>query len=255
MSIRVGLDLGSAAIKVVFTENGEFLWRGVAPTVPGQEAVARALINDGLAETGLGLACVSRVTSTGYGKKLYPPAGANMDEITANALGAAKLSDGKARAIINVGGQDVKVIFVDERGAVRDFKMNDKCAAGTGRFLELAARILDAPVAEFDALARRSTREVEINSTCAVFAESEIVSLLVRGMPKEDIIKAIYVSAARRISALAAGCAENETVYLDGGAALNRVLAEALEEEMMLEVRVFEHPQFTVAYGAAISLF
>ncbi|MDR3165932.1 MAG: acyl-CoA dehydratase activase [Synergistaceae bacterium] len=253
MSIRVGLDLGSTAIKAIFTEEGKCLWRGVLPTVPGQEAVASALINAGLTESKRMRGDIADVVSTGYGKKLFACARANVDEITANAEGAAKLSGGEARTVINVGGQDIKAIRVDERGVVVDFRMNDKCAAGTGRFFELAARLLDSPISDFDWLAKNSTEEVELNSTCAVFAESEIVSLLARGIPKEDIAKALYASVARRIAGLAGPLCGGEPVYLDGGAARNRGLAEALEDEMMTEVRVFEHPQFTVAYGAAVS--
>jgi predicted CoA-substrate-specific enzyme activase len=253
MSVRVGLDLGSTAIKAVFTEEGEVLWRGVLPTVPGQETVASALIDAGLTETKRLRGDIADVVSTGYGKKLFTSARADVDEITANAVGAARLSGGEARTVINVGGQDVKAIRVDERGAVVDFRMNDKCAAGTGRFFELAARLLDAPISDFDRLAENSTEEVEINSTCAVFAESEIVSLLARGVSKEDIAKAIYASVARRIAGLAGPLCGEEAVYLDGGAARNRGLAEALEDEMMREVRTFDEPQFTVAYGAAVS--
>jgi predicted CoA-substrate-specific enzyme activase len=250
----VGLDLGSTAIKAVFTEGGTCLWRGVLPTVPGQEAVASALIDAGLAEIGRARGDIADIVSTGYGKKLFASARADVDEITANAKGAARLSGGEARVVINVGGQDVKAIRVDERGAVVDFRMNDKCAAGTGRFFELAARLLDSPISDFDRLAENSTAEVEINSTCAVFAESEIVSLLARGTPKEDIAKALYASVARRVAGLAGPLLlDDAAVYLDGGAARNRGLAEALEDEMMREVRTFDEPQFTVAYGAVVS--
>ncbi|MDR3076404.1 MAG: acyl-CoA dehydratase activase [Synergistaceae bacterium] len=254
MSFRVGLDLGSTAIKAVFAEEGKFLWRGVIPTAPGQESVASGLIETGLNETGRGRGDIAGIASTGYGKKLFTSAASNIDEITANAAGAYALSGGEARVVINVGGQDVKVIYLDGRGAVKDFKMNDKCAAGTGRFLELAARIIDAPISDFDRLAKNSSREVEINSTCVVFAESEIVSLMARGAGREDIVRAIYASVARRVAGMAGQCDGDGAVYLDGGAACNRGLAEALEDEMMTPVRVLDAPQYTVAYGAALSL-
>ncbi|MDR2527421.1 MAG: acyl-CoA dehydratase activase [Synergistaceae bacterium] len=250
MTVRIGLDLGSTAVKAVILDGDRLLWRGVRPTTPGQEALASALIDEGLGELGLNMTQASEVVSTGYGKKLFTAAPTRVDEITANAAGAFRLSGGEARVVINVGGQDVKVLCLDERGGVTDFKMNDKCAAGTGRFLELAARILDAPISDFDGLAERSTEEVELNSTCAVFAESEIVSLLARGVKREDVIKALYVSVARRVAALVGQAAG--VVYLDGGAAVNRGLASALEDELFTDVRVLDAPQFTVAYGAAL---
>ncbi|MDR2527438.1 MAG: acyl-CoA dehydratase activase [Synergistaceae bacterium] len=250
MNVRIGLDLGSTAIKAVILEDDRTLWRGLRSTTPGQEAVASSLIGEGLKETGLRKDQVSGVVSTGYGKKLFTAAGGSVDEITANAVGAFKLSGGKARVVINIGGQDVKILRLDERGGVVDFKMNDKCAAGTGRFLELAARILDSLISDFDDMAARSTEEVELNSTCAVFAESEIVSLLARGVKREDVIKALYVSIARRVAALVGQV--SDVVYLDGGAAVNRGLASALEDELFTDARVLDAPQFTVAYGAAL---
>jgi predicted CoA-substrate-specific enzyme activase len=175
------------------------------------------------------------------------------DEISANAAGLFHLSGGQARTVINIGGQDLKVMNLDERGRVIDFKMNDKCAAGTGRFFELAARLLDTPLDEFAALSRQAETGIELNSTCVVFAESEMVSLLARGVGKAEIVKALHASVARR----AAGLMGRECpgpVWLDGGPARNRGLAEALEEELMTEIRVLAHPQYTVAYGVALSL-
>jgi predicted CoA-substrate-specific enzyme activase len=144
------------------------------------------------------------------------------------------------------------MLLLDEEGSVTDFKMNDKCAAGTGRFLEVAARILDSPISDFDGMASRSTEEVEINSTCVVFAESEIVSLIARGVKKENVIRALYASIARRVAALTGQIAGLGAVYLDGGAAVNVGLATALQDELFTDVQVLEAPQFTVAYGAAL---
>jgi predicted CoA-substrate-specific enzyme activase len=254
MSFRVGLDLGSTAIKAVITEGDRMVWRGVRPTAPGQEAAARELFEEGLAALGAGMDSVSGIASTGYGKKLYSQADRHLDEITSNAAGAFILSGGDARTIINVGGQDLKIVTLDESGSVADFRMNDKCAAGTGRFFELAARILDTPLGDFAGISLESGDEIEINSTCAVFAESEIVSLLARDVKKGDIIKALHRSVARRVSGLIGRFIPEGAVYLDGGPALNGALASALEDELMTEVRVLEAPQFTVAFGAAMSL-
>jgi len=250
--ICLGLDLGSAVIKAVFVEDGRVLWRGLAPTAPGQANVAQKLIEGGLTQLGLDRELPIKVVSTGYGKKLFEQAAKNVDEITANALGAFKLSEGKARTVINIGGQDLKIMTLNDRGRVVDFKMNDKCAAGTGRFFELIARVLDTPLADFDKLSASSTAELEINSTCVVFAESEIISLLARGVGKEDILKALHVSIARRVTGLLGRDLPEGAVFLDGGPAQNRALVAAVEDELMTDVYVLEAPQYTVAYGATL---
>ena len=253
MELNVGLDLGSTAIKIVFTQKHQVLWQKHVATAPGQENVARAVIKEGLHFLGLEEGNIKNLVSTGYGKKLFSTAHKNIDEISANALGLFHLSDGRVRTIINIGGQDLKVLTLSDSGQVTDFKMNDKCAAGTGRFFELAARILDTPLEDFCELCQQSKNDIELNSTCAVFAESEIVSLLARDVAREDIVKALHRSVARRVAGLMGRSLSHEPIYLDGGPAQNRGLVEALEDELMAEVCVVDAPQFTVAYGAAIS--
>ena len=252
MNLKIGLDLGSTAIKAVLVNGKKLVWRGLAPTAPGQEAIAARLIEEGRRALGLSASASVGLASTGYGRNLFPAADLVVDEITANALGLFHLSGGQASTIINIGGQDMKVIILNEKGRVTDFKMNDKCAAGTGRFFELAARLLDTPLENFSELANRAKEEVELNSTCVVFAESEIVSLLARGVDRENIIKALHASVARRVAGLLGQPAG--MVFLDGGPAQNLGLAEALENELMAEVRVLPTAQYTVAYGAALAL-
>lgn len=176
-----------------------------------------------------------------------------IDEVSANALGLHLLSGAAAKVIINIGGQDIKIIQLDANGKLLEFKMNDKCAAGTGRFFEMAARILDTSIYEFAALSEQAVSAAAINSTCVVFAESEIVSLLAKGTPKESIIKGLHESIARRIAGMM-GTESVEGVYLDGGSANNTALAEAIEDELFTDVNVLKYPQFTVAFGAACSL-
>jgi predicted CoA-substrate-specific enzyme activase len=258
MDLDIGVDLGSTAIKVVITGGGKTLWRGVTPTVPRQEKEAQKLIDQGLLELRSGgiAAGAYTVAATGYGKKLFGSAKKNIDEVSANALGLWALSDGAARCVINVGGQDFKILRISEKGGVFDFKMNDKCAAGTGRFFEQAARILDVPLTDFAILAENAENDIDINSTCVVFAESEIVSLLAEGVRKEDIIRALMYSVARRIAGFIGFADETgeSGVYLDGGPARNRALVSALSDELNTTVHTLEEPQFTVAYGAALSL-
>ncbi|MDR1871318.1 MAG: acyl-CoA dehydratase activase [Deltaproteobacteria bacterium] len=254
MTIKAGFDLGSAAIKVVITEGEKIVWRGQTPTAPGQEALAKSLLDQGLGELGLKSDAVSQVAATGYGKGLCGLAEIRIDEIRANAVGLFKLSEGQARVIVNIGGQDIKIIHLDDQGRVADFKMNDKCAAGTGRFFEVTARLLDTPLSEFSRLSEDSKESVSLNSTCVVFAESEMVSLMAKGAAKGDIIKALHSSVARRVGAMMNRDNLDEGVWLDGGPATNAALAKALEDELITEVKALDKPQYTVAYGAVLSL-
>ncbi|WP_319524936.1 acyl-CoA dehydratase activase [uncultured Desulfosarcina sp.] len=254
MSIKVGIDLGSTAIKVVFLENREIVWKKVVPTIPGQAQIANDLISEGLSETGYSPDQLNDPVVTGYGKNLVHDAGKVIDEVSANALGVFLLSDHKARTVINIGGQDVKVIRLSESGKLIDFKMNDKCAAGTGRFFEVAGRILNTPVDDFGDLGQSSADTVNISSTCVVFAESEIVSLMAKGIERQPIIRGLHESLARRIAGLAGNHDIEDAVYLDGGSANNRGLVAAIEDELCRDVHVLPYPQFSVAYGAARSL-
>ena len=253
MSLRAGLDLGSTAVKLVLLDGDRPAHYACAPTVPGQECLAARLLRESLDAVGRAEASLDSLAATGYGKRLYAKADRLVDEITANALGAFRASGGRARLVANVGGQDLKIIRLDPAGRVADFRMNDKCAAGTGRFFEWAARILDTPLAEFGGLAARAARAAEMGGTCVVFAESEMVGMLSRGVPREDILKGLCASVARRVAGLM-GPPPWEGLYLDGGPALIGGLARALEDELAAEVGVLEHPQYTVALGAAYSL-
>jgi predicted CoA-substrate-specific enzyme activase len=254
MRCTIGVDLGSTAIKAVLVKDGDLAWFRKTPTAPGQEKLAQQLVEAALADLGLSRGDVAGVAATGYGKKLFASAGRAVDEITANALGLHRLSQGRCRVIVNVGGQDLKVIRLDETGKIADFRMNDKCAAGTGRFFEQVARILDAPLESFGRMAQAASEAVELNSTCVVFAESEIVSLLARGVDKQAVVKGFHRSVARRIASLLGrqAASDDGDIYLDGGPSQDAGLLEALEDELMTEVKVLPQPQFTVAFGAAL---
>jgi len=254
--MKIGMDLGSTAIKVVLIKNGRILWRGQKPTAPGQARLGQSLVDQALADLNLKNTDISGVAVTGYGKKLFERADLKVDEISANALGLYILSDKQARRIVNIGGQDLKILTLNEEGKVIDFRMNDKCAAGTGRFFELVSRLLDLEVTELcEYGSDPEIEEIDLNSTCIVFAESEIVSLLARGVPKEAIIKALHRSVARRIISLAGrDFVGQDNVWLDGGPAINKSLVSALEDELMAPVYVSEFPQHTVAFGAASSI-
>ncbi|MBN2440341.1 MAG: hypothetical protein JXJ04_03320 [Spirochaetales bacterium] len=255
MLITAGIDIGTAAIKVVLLNNDTLIWAKSEPTIPHQYILVEKLLNEGLLSLSLKREDLSGIATSGYGKNLFPDAEKKINEISANSIGVYVLSNKKARTVINIGGQDMKIIRIAPDGKIMDFKMNDKCAAGTGRFFEMAERILHIPIREFGDLSVLSSSPALINNTCCVFAESELVSLLSLGKEEKDIIAGIHQSVAGRVLALAGSVSMEEKIYLDGGPAVNKGLIKAVTEELMADVHVLPQPQFTVAFGAAYSLF
>ncbi len=195
------------------------------------------------------------ITSTGYGRKLIKEARETVSEITANAVGAGKVMEDKKRVktIINIGGQDLKAITLDDEGNCDNFVMNDKCAAGTGRFLEMVARILETEVKELgDLHFKAEGRSASINNTCTVFAESEIIGLLAKGHSLAEIVVGVHQSIAKRIARLVNKIGLQDPVFFDGGPAMNRGLVEAVEDELLREITVPEVPHITTSIGAAL---
>lgn len=248
--MEIGIDVGSTGIKIVLVESGRIIWKKVVPTKPGQSDVVEDLIKQGLNACSVSNTDIEKTSVTGYGRNLIGAGSHAVDEIWANAAGIQRLTCGRAGTLINIGGQDIKVIKVSETGQVLDFRMNDKCAAGTGRFFEMAANILDTPLEEFHASSAIAGQAVNINSTCAVFAESEIISLLAKGVDKHSIIKGINQAVARRVANLVGIGLLEEDVYVDGGPAKNRGLIDCLADQLLCDVKVVDAPQFTVAFGS-----
>ncbi len=256
MNYFAGLDIGSTAIKVALVdEDGKLAGVHVAASGSLFYKNAKEAFETLLAKQGIERPDVRYMIATGYGRKLYKEADDSISEITANGIGAHEVGKayGGVRTIINIGGQDSKAIQIDSQGSVTHFVMNDKCAAGTGRFLDVAARNLEIDLDElgdyhFAAVAAPLT----INSTCTVFAESEIIGLLANGHGKGEIIAGIHHSIARRTVRLAKKVGLEDRVYFDGGPALNKGLVAAIQEELGREMVVPEHPQTTTAFGAAI---
>lgn len=247
--MKIGIDVGSTAIKIVFVKSDRIVWKQATPTKPGQPELVGRIIEEGMAACSVLQRDIEKTCVTGYGRNLIAGSDYTVDELSANAAGIHRLTSGKARTVINIGGQDVKIIKLSNTGKILDFRMNDKCAAGTGRFFEIAAKILDTPLGEFHMAGMEADKAVSINSTCAVFAESEIVSLMAQGINKNSIIKGMNNAVARRIANLAGNGTLEEDVYIDGGPAMNRGLVECLEDELFCDVNVLEVPQFTVAFG------
>lgn len=252
MAICAGIDGGSRAVKVTLMERPSLrkLASGVADQGVDCRAVARKLLEELLAANGLARRDIARIVATGYARGAIDFADETVTEITCQALGV-KHSVGEVSTVIDIGGQDSKVIWLDPDGTVRDFVMNDRCAAGTGRFLEMVASRLGVDLEGLGRLALRAQHPVRISSTCAVFAETEIVGMLSSGAAPEDIAAGVQASVASRIAAMACGKAERPVV-LTGGVALVAGMAEAIGRKLGADVTVAPDPQTTCALGAAI---
>jgi predicted CoA-substrate-specific enzyme activase len=251
-----GIDIGSTAIKIAIIDGDKnLIATKVSPSGSLFHKYAKKEFDALLLLHQIDRSTVEKVIATGYGRKLYKDADEQLNEITANAFGlqSLELEPYGIRTIINIGGQDSKVLEISENGTVQNFVMNDKCAAGTGKFLDMAARTLEIGVDElYDFHQRAGYHQAEINSTCAVFAESEIISLLADEVSKPEIVAGMHASIARRIARLARRLKIQMPILFDGGAALNQGLSLSLEEELMKTVMVSKTPEFTSAIGAAI---
>jgi predicted CoA-substrate-specific enzyme activase len=247
-----GIDIGSLTAKAVILDD-EARVVGQALTLTGafsQKAGEKAF-EMALAAAGVDASDISYVLATGYGRKNIPFAHAEMTEISCHAKGAHRLFP-EARTIIDIGGQDSKAIALNESGAPVNFIMNDKCAAGCGRFLEVMARALETDVEKMGELSLLSTKNIQISSMCTVFAESEVVSAVANKYDRSDIINGIHQSIVKRISIMVDHVGLVERVVMSGGVAKNIGVVRALESVLGMTLLVPEEPQMVGALGAAL---
>ncbi len=245
----LGVDVGSTTCKAVAIDaSGRILAHRLEPTHPRIEPQVERLLAELSRETG----GPAPVGATGYGRKRVP-SGRALTEITCHARGAFART-GQAGVLVDMGGQDTKVIRVGPAGEVLDFAMNDKCAAGTGRFLEVILARLQVSPDEVAELASRAPRAVPVSSTCTVFAESEVISLVASGEPVEGIVRGLHQSLASRVAALARGATGAGEAFMSGGVALNGAMVAALREALARPVRIVPDPQLVGALGAALSV-
>lgn len=247
----LGIDIGSTASKCVMLRDGkEIISKSLisvgAGTSGPQRAIAEVLENAGMTRDQM-----AYVLATGYGRNsLEGIADHQMSELSCHAKGASFLFP-DVHTVIDIGGQDVKVLQI-ENGMMTNFVMNDKCAAGTGRFLDVMARVLEVKVEELGDLAAKSTKDVAISSTCTVFAESEVISQLAMDTDKCDIINGIHHSVAARVAGLAHRVGVRELVVMTGGVAQNSGVVKALEEELGHTIHTSPLTQYNGALGAAL---
>ncbi|MCK5051728.1 MAG: 2-hydroxyglutaryl-CoA dehydratase [Candidatus Cloacimonetes bacterium] len=249
--ITIGIDLGSRMSKIVVLKDDKILYTNVIDTGVNPKKVSETLLHDALKETSLSKTDITKIYSTGYGRNIVPFSDKRISEISCHAKGANYFFP-KARTIIDIGGQDSKIIIVDKKGHVKDFVMNDRCAAGTGKFLEVTATTLETTIDELGDISQLSTKKIDINSTCVVFAESEIIGLIADGFEKPNIINAVHRSIAKRTKNLTSQLHWQKPIVFTGGVAKNSGMQIAISEIMGTKVIVPENSFITGALGAAI---
>ncbi len=240
-----GIDIGSRTVKLAILQDGQLVTSKKRENSFEPLAVCRELLAGERYDA---------MVATGYGRHLFAEkAGAGViSEIKASAMGAYWLFP-SCRTVIDVGGQDTKAFSLDGTGRLLRFEMNDKCAAGTGRFVEVMAMALASQLADFGALAESAQRSYPISSTCAVFAESEVVGLIARGIGRNEVAKGVVDSIAVRTISLAQRIGVADDVLFIGGVALNRAVGNVLAARLSMKVHVPEDPQMVAAIGCALA--
>lgn len=247
----MGIDIGSTASKCIILKNGQNIKAKSKTNAGTGTSGPERVINSVLNASNLNLNNISFIMATGYGRNTLQIAHAEMSELSCHAYGA-HFQFHSARTVIDIGGQDAKVLRLDENGMLVNFVMNDKCAAGTGRFLDVMARVLEVKIEDLEDLSAKSKKDITISSTCTVFAESEVISQLASNADKCDIIRGIHHSVASRVGALARRIGLKEAIVMTGGVAQNKGVVSALEDELNYKIHTFELAQYTGALGAAL---
>ncbi len=249
--INIGFDLGSRLAKLVVLQNHEIIYSDICDSGINPKLTSEIMFSNMLKNKEMTKDDIRCIYSTGYGRNVVPFADRRISEISCHAKGCHYFFD-IAGTIIDIGGQDSKIIIVDEQGKVRDFAMNDKCAAGTGRFLEVVANILEITVEDLGKLSKQSKENIDINSTCVVFAESEIIGLIAAGKEPAAIIKAVHWSIAKRIRNLLAQTTWRKPVIFTGGVAKNSGMKTSISEVLNVNLLIPERSLITGALGAAL---
>jgi predicted CoA-substrate-specific enzyme activase len=245
-----GIDVGSTMTKAVIFEEG-IIASVIGPTGPEQRRLANRVMQKALDQAGLAFDAITYVVSTGYGRINVPFADKQVTEISCHARGVASLFP-KARTIIDIGGQDSKAINVDATGRVTNFIMNDKCAAGSGRFIEVIAESLGLPLEEVGMVSLQSVAPATISNICTIWAQQEVASSLAEGVPVPDLLAGVHRSLADRVARMVRRIKVEKELVLTGGGGKNKGLHHALEEQLACEILLPPEPLITGALGAAL---
>ena len=245
-----GLDIGSTMTKAVILGDG-IIASVIGPTGPEQRRLANKVMEEALQRAGLPFASIIYIISTGYGRINVPFADKQITEITCHAKGVVHLFP-QARTIIDIGGQDSKAITVDPTGRPTNFIMNDKCAAGSGRFVEVIADSLGIDLDRVGDISLQSTAPAQISNICTIWAQQEVAARLAEGVPVPDLLAGVHRSLADRVARMAKRMKIEPEVILTGGGGKNKGLVRALQEQLGVEILVPPEPLITGALGAAL---
>lgn len=247
----IGVDIGSSSSKAVLLKDGkEIVDTLVIQTGIGSNG-SHVLLEKFLEQVNLKREDIKKIIVTGYGRFTFKDADKQISEISCHTKGIHFLIN-DARTVIDIGGQDAKAIALNDKGRVEQFFMNDKCAAGTGRFMTVMANILEIPLEKLGYYDSLATNPVSVSSTCTVFAETEVISQLSTGASIENVVAGIHNSVAQKVGGLAKKTSLKDTIVLCGGGAKNSGILRALEENLKRKIVVAPNPQTTGALGAAI---
>ncbi len=249
--LTIGIDVGSITTKAAVVVDGELKLSKIESTGYDAKKSANTVFKQVLEELKLRRDDIQGIVSTGYGRNSVSFANKAITEITCHAAGAFFINP-EIRSVIDIGGQDSKVILLNEKGRVSDFAMNDKCAAGTGRFLEVMARALEIELEHFGEMSLKSRTPSQISSLCTVFAESEVISLIAKGEKRENIVAGIHDAIGARVASMAKRVKIVAPVMMTGGVAKNKGLVKALEKRLMQDILITESAQVVGAIGAAL---
>ena len=253
--ITAGIDMGAKTIKVVILKNGgDSAIIGKSIILAGLEArpEAEQAFDEAMAEAGVTRDDIARVLATGAGRKIAPYADDTITDISSAAKGTTKMFP-SARTVIDVGAEEGRAIRCNEEGKIVDFALNEKCAAGAGAFTESMSRALECTVEEIGQMSLESTNAVPMNAQCAVFAESEVVSMLHHKIPKNDISRAIHDAIASRIISLVRKIGFEQDIVLIGGLAHNVGFVDSFKRGLETDVVIPDNSEFLSAYGAALA--
>jgi predicted CoA-substrate-specific enzyme activase len=250
--ITAGIDIGSSTSKAAIMEGNQILSYSIISTGAESVGSAQRAMDEALRRANhLSLEDIGRVIATGYGRVIVPFADETVTEISCHARGANWLFP-SVRTVLDMGGQDCKAIRCDEQGKLLNFIMNDKCAAGTGRFLEVMSRVMELPLDDIGTLSLQATEEIRINSTCTVFGKSEVTSLIRQGREKPDILAGLHAAIVNRVHTLLRKVGIRPDFAITGGIAKNVGVVQKLAERVGLVALLPEEPQIIGALGAAL---
>lgn len=248
----LGIDFGSTTGKaVILDDTGTVCAAQVSQKGAVSDQGVKAALSAALLEAGVALGDIVRTVATGYGRRMLDIADRTITEITCHARGAVQMVP-EARLVIDIGGQDSKVIGIDPNGLVAQFAMNDRCAAGTGKFLEALARAVNVELDDMGPLALQATRNLTVSSMCATFAETEVIALLAEGTPKVEVLGGVHAAMAKRTIGLVARVGKRDPIVMTGGVARNPAAVRAIEDALATRLILPQRPQIAGALGAAL---